>query len=68
MRGGGGQFAAALKRTAGGDSDGEGGIRIEPVEGKPRDTARENRRAGPPPPRHKAKPFRDRPKPHRGRG
>ncbi|MEA3029992.1 MAG: ATP-dependent helicase DeaD [Sphingomonadales bacterium] len=62
------RFAAALKRTAGGDSDGEGGIRIEPVEGKPRDAARENRRAGPPPPRHKAKPFRERPKPHRGRG
>jgi ATP-dependent RNA helicase DeaD len=63
-----GRFAAALKRTAGGDSDGEGGIRIEPVEGKPRDAARDNRRAGPPPPRHKAKPFRERPKPHRGRG
>jgi ATP-dependent RNA helicase DeaD len=62
------RFAAALKRTAGGDSDGEGGIRIEPVEGKPRDAARDNRRAGPPPPRHKAKPFRERPKPHRGRG
>jgi ATP-dependent RNA helicase DeaD len=64
-----GKFAAALKRTAGGDSDGEGGIRIEAVEGKPRDAARENRRAGPPPPRHQAKPYRKGPaKPHRGRG
>jgi ATP-dependent RNA helicase DeaD len=62
------RFAAALKRTAGGDADGEGGISIEAVEGKPRDAARENRRAGPPPPRHKAKPFRKGPKPHRGRG
>jgi ATP-dependent RNA helicase DeaD len=60
-----GRFAAALKRTAGGDADGEGGIRIEAVEGKPRDTARENRRSGPPPVRHKAKPFRK--GPHRGR-
>ncbi|HYI49335.1 MAG TPA: DEAD/DEAH box helicase [Allosphingosinicella sp.] len=61
-----GKFAAALKRTAGGDADGEGGIRIEPVEGKPRDAARENKRAGPPP-RHQAKPFRKAAKPHRGR-
>ena len=53
-----GRFAAALKRTANGDADGEGGIRIEAVEGKPRDMARENRRSGPPPARHKAKPFR----------
>jgi len=60
-----GKFAAALKRTAGGDSDGEGGIRIEAVEGKPRDSARENRRSGPPPVRHKPKPFRKGPK--RGR-
>jgi ATP-dependent RNA helicase DeaD len=52
------RFAAALKRTAGGDADGEGGIRIEAVEGKPRDAARENRRSGPPPVRHQAKPFR----------
>jgi ATP-dependent RNA helicase DeaD len=60
-----GRFAAALKRTAGGDADGEGGIRIEAVEGKPRDAARENRRSGPPPVRHQAKPFRKGPK--RGR-
>jgi ATP-dependent RNA helicase DeaD len=63
-----GRFAAALKRTAGGDADGEGGISIEAVQGKPRDAARENRRSGPPPARHKATPFRERPKPHRGRG
>ena len=30
-----GKFAAALKRTAGGDSDGEGGIAIEPVRASP---------------------------------
>jgi ATP-dependent RNA helicase DeaD len=59
------RFAGALKRTAGGDADGEGGIRIEAVEGKPRDAARENRRSGPPPVRHQAKPFRKGPK--RGR-
>jgi ATP-dependent RNA helicase DeaD len=62
-----GKFAAALKRTAGGDSDGEGGISIEAVQGKPRDAARENRRGGPPPVRHQAKPFRKAAKPHRGR-
>jgi ATP-dependent RNA helicase DeaD len=60
-----GRFAAALRRTANGDADGEGGIRIEAVEGKPRDAARENRRSGPPPARHQAKPFRKAPK--RGR-
>jgi ATP-dependent RNA helicase DeaD len=62
-----GKFAAALKRTAGGDADGEGGIQIEAVEGKPRDAARVNRRAGPPPVRHQAKPFRNGPKPYRKR-
>ena len=61
-----GKFAAALKRTEGGDPEGEGGVRIEPVQGKPRDAARQNRRAGPPPPRHKAKPAY-RAKPHRPR-
>jgi ATP-dependent RNA helicase DeaD len=60
-----GRFAAALKRTAGGDADGEGGIRIEQVAGKPRDAARANKQSGPPPARHKAKPYRA--KPHRGR-
>ncbi|HEX6375916.1 MAG TPA: DEAD/DEAH box helicase [Allosphingosinicella sp.] len=52
------RFMAAVRRTAT-DEDGEGGVRIEPVEGKPRDAARENRRGGPPPPkRYKAKPAR----------
>ncbi|HYJ52305.1 MAG TPA: DEAD/DEAH box helicase [Allosphingosinicella sp.] len=62
-----GKFAAALKRTAGGDADGEGGISIEAVEGKPRDAARENRRSGPPPVRHHAKPYHKAARPHRGR-
>src|SRR3954451_165415 len=43
-----GRFMQAVRRTAT-DEDGEGGVRIEPVEGKPRDAARENKRAGPPP-------------------
>jgi ATP-dependent RNA helicase DeaD len=55
------KFAAALKRTAGGDSE-EGSVRIEPMQGSPRDAAKQNRRAGPPPARHKAKPtYRARP-------
>ena len=61
-----GQFAAALKRTAGGEA--EARHRIESIEGKPRDAARDNRRGGPPPVRHAARPFRKGPKPHRGRG
>jgi ATP-dependent RNA helicase DeaD len=63
-----GKFAAALKRTAGGDGDGEGSVRIEAVEGKPREAARENRRAGPPPVRHQPKPFRKGPQTYRKRG
>ena len=60
-----GKFAASLKRTSGGDADGEGGIAIEPVAGAPRD----HQRSGPPAARHKPKPFRKGPaKPHRGRG
>jgi ATP-dependent RNA helicase DeaD len=51
------RFMAAVRRTATGE-DGEGGVRIEPVEGKPRDSARENRRSGPPQKRYKAKPAR----------
>jgi ATP-dependent RNA helicase DeaD len=64
------KFAAALRRTAGGDGDGEGDIRIEPVPGgTPREAARQNKRSGPPPARHQAKPYRKGPKPpHRGRG
>ena len=61
------RFSAALRRTEGGE--GEGGVRIEPVQGKPREQARENRRAGPPP-RHDTKPgYKAKPsfkaKPHR---
>ncbi|HEY0085384.1 MAG TPA: DEAD/DEAH box helicase [Allosphingosinicella sp.] len=41
------RFAQAVKRTST-DDDGEGSVRIEAVEGKPRDTARQNRREGPP--------------------
>jgi ATP-dependent RNA helicase DeaD len=63
-----GKFAAALKRTAGGDGDGEGSVRIEAVEGKPREAARENRRAGPPQVRHQPKPFRKGPQTYRKRG
>ena len=59
------RFSAALKRTAGGDPEGEGGIRIEPVQGTPREAAKQNRRSGPPPARHQAKPYR--PKLHRTR-
>ena len=53
-----GRFMQAVRRTAT-DEDGEGGVRIEPVEGKPRDAARQNRKSGPPPQkRYKAKPAR----------
>ncbi|MCA3254547.1 MAG: DbpA RNA binding domain-containing protein, partial [Alphaproteobacteria bacterium] len=52
------RFWAAVRRTADAESDGEAGVQIEPVPGRPRDIARENRgaRPGGPPPR-----------PHRGR-
>ena len=52
------RFAQALKRTEGGDPAGEGGVRIEPVQGTPRQEARENRRAGPQAPRYQAKPYK----------
>ncbi len=55
-----GRFAAAVKRTAD-NSEGEGGVRIEAVEGKPREAAKANRRSGPPPARHQAKPYRAKP-------
>ena len=42
-----GRFAAALKRTAGGDSDGEGGIRSRRCTASPATSARDNRRSGP---------------------
>ncbi len=43
------RFADSLKRTQGDDPETEDGIRIEAVEGKPREAARENRREGPAP-------------------
>jgi ATP-dependent RNA helicase DeaD len=59
-----GRFTKALARSGDGEDD---GVLIEPVDGKPRDAARENRRAGPnagrPPARHHAKPFRGAPRP-----
>jgi ATP-dependent RNA helicase DeaD len=65
-----GRFAAAVKRTAGGDPDTEAGIRIEQVAGRP-DAAPHRpvrqERSGPPPARHQAKPFRAKPQPHRPR-
>jgi ATP-dependent RNA helicase DeaD len=58
-----GKFAAALRRTAG--QEGEGEVRIEPVQGTPREAAKANRRTGPPP-RHKGTPpYKARP--HRAR-
>jgi ATP-dependent RNA helicase DeaD len=44
-----GRFWDAVKRTADPGSDGEGAVRFAAVEGKPRDAARANRRAGAPP-------------------
>ena len=53
-----GRFMAAVKRTAT-DEDGEGGVRIEPLQGNPREAARGPRRPGPPPQkRYQAKPAR----------
>jgi len=53
------RFMQAVRRTAT-DEEGEGGVRIEAVQGKPREEARSNRRAGPPPHKKKyhAKPVR----------
>jgi ATP-dependent RNA helicase DeaD len=53
-----GRFIAACKRTADGESDGEGSVQIVQVHGAPREAARENRRSGPPPARHKPKPYK----------
>jgi ATP-dependent RNA helicase DeaD len=50
-----GRFTKALARTAGEEDD---GIAIEQMAGSPREAARHNRRAGPPPQRHKGKPPR----------
>jgi ATP-dependent RNA helicase DeaD len=53
-----GKFAAAVKRTAGGDPAGEGGITIEAMQGRP-GPARPHRPAATPP-RHKPKPWKAR--------
>ncbi|WP_114954972.1 DEAD/DEAH box helicase [Sphingosinicella terrae] len=52
------RFAAAVKRTAQADAGDEAGIEISAIDGKPREAARQARRGGPPPARHKAKPYR----------
>jgi hypothetical protein len=41
------RFWAAVRRTADPESDGEAGIRIEPIPGRPREAQRENRAARP---------------------
>jgi ATP-dependent RNA helicase DeaD len=56
-----GRFSAALKRTASADNEGEGGVRIEPVQGTPREAAKQNRRSAPPQAGHKPKPYHARP-------
>lgn len=56
-----GRFADALKRTQGDDPETEDGIRIEMVEGKPREAARQNRREGPPPRKKLAPNYEARP-------
>jgi len=55
------RFLAAVRRTADPDSDGEAGVRIEPVPGRPRDAARENRRHQP----NRPAPHHQRPRPQR---
>ncbi len=52
------RFAESLKRTQGDDPETEDGIRIEEVQGKPRETAKQNRRDAPnaPAPRSKLAP------------
>jgi len=49
------RFIKALARTASQEDD---GLAIEPMQGGPREAARQNRRSGPPPARHHAKPYR----------
>jgi ATP-dependent RNA helicase DeaD len=64
------RFAEALKRTQGDDPETEDGIRIEAMEGKPREAARQNRRdnGAPPPPRKQLGPNYDAARPTRGDG
>jgi ATP-dependent RNA helicase DeaD len=50
------RFAEALKRTQGDDPETEDGIRIEMVQGKPREAARQNRREAAPPQRARLAP------------
>jgi ATP-dependent RNA helicase DeaD len=52
------KFAAAVKRTAGGDPDGEGAVRFEPMQGAPGPVRHAPRPAAAPPARHKAKPWK----------
>jgi ATP-dependent RNA helicase DeaD len=53
------KFAAAVKRTASGDPDGEGGVQFEAMQGPPgKAPAGAHRANGPPPARHKPKPYR----------
>jgi ATP-dependent RNA helicase DeaD len=56
-----GRFSAALKRTASNDQEGEGGVRIEPVQGTPREAAKQNRRSAPPQAGSRPKLYRARP-------
>jgi ATP-dependent RNA helicase DeaD len=53
-----GRFAAAVKRTAGGDPDGEGAVQFAEVHGAPREAARQNRRVGTAQKRYEAKPYK----------
>ncbi|HZF94243.1 MAG TPA: DEAD/DEAH box helicase [Allosphingosinicella sp.] len=56
------KFAQAVKRTSGGDPDGEGGIAIEALQAPPGPSKHPLRASpsggGPKPPRHKAKPWK----------
>ena len=65
------RFAAAVRRTAVDGEDGEGGIRIEQVQGAPREEAKRNRREAPrqhrPGPRPGKPPFPPRNKARRDR-
>ena len=53
------RFATALKRADGGGQDGDGDVKIEPIEGRPTLAARENRG----PPRESRGPRSDSPRP-----
>lgn len=55
------RFVAALKHTAGTDPDGAADIRIEPAPAGPGEVLHARRPSGPPPTRHKAKPYHAKP-------